>query len=121
MYFVLQFNDILLCCAKFPGTNKYKVKVEMDLYGMEVHDVDEELEIENCFRIVSKQRVMDFNAASAEEKEAWVNKLKETVNELTTKRESYRRGTKLEVMEEGDLGKKAPAWVRDEAVSTCML
>ena len=121
MFFVLQFNDILLCCAKFPGTNKYKVKVEMDLYGMEVHDVDEELEIENCFRIVSKQRVMDFTAASAEEKEAWVNKLKETVNELTTKRESYRRGTKLEVMEEGDLGKKAPAWVRDEAVSMCML
>lgn len=64
---------------------------------------------------------MDFTAASAEEKEAWINKLKETVDELTTKRESYRRGSKLEVMNEGDLGKKAPAWVRDEAVSMCML
>ena len=81
----------------------------MDLYGMEVDDVDEELELENSFRIISKQRVMDFTAASAEEKEAWINKLKETVDELTTKRESYRRGSKLEVMNEGDLGKKAPA------------
>ena len=97
------------------------MKVQMDLYGMEVDDVDEELELENSFRIISKQRVMDFTAASAEEKEAWVKKLKETVDELTTKRESYRIGSKLEVMNEGDLGKKAPAWVRDEAVSMCML
>ena len=119
--FPLQFNDVLLCCAKFPGTNKYKVKVEMDLLGMEVVNVDEELELENSFRIISKQRVMDFNAPSSEAKEAWVNKLQETVNELTTKRESYKRASKIEVMKDVELGKKAPAWVRDEAVSMCML
>ena len=117
----LQFNDVLLCCAKFPGTNKYKVKVEMDLYGMEVGTVDEDLEIQNAFRITSKQRVMDFTAATAEAKERFVNKLKETVNELTCKRDSYRRASKIQVMKEGDLGKKAPAWVRDEEVSMCML
>lgn len=110
-----------MCCAKFPGTNKYKVKVEMDLYGMEVETVDEDLELENAFRITSKQRVMDFTAATVEAKETFINKLKATVDELTSKRESYRRASKIEVMKEGDLGKKAPAWVRDEAVSMCML
>ncbi|KAL9960565.1 hypothetical protein ACROYT_G034040 [Oculina patagonica] len=118
---LMLFNDVLLCCHKFPGTNKYKVKVEMDLFGMEVVNVDEELEIENSFRIISKQRVMDFKAPSAEAKESWVNKLQEMVNELTTKRESYRRASKIEVMKDVELGKKAPAWVRDEAVSMCML
>lgn len=93
----------------------------MDLFGMEVVNVDEELELENSFRIISKQRVMDFTAPSAEAKETWVNKLRDTVNELTTKRESYRRARKIEVMKDVELGKKAPAWVRDEAVSMCML
>ena len=119
--FILQFNDVLLCCAKFPGTNKYKVKVEMDLYGMEVDSVDEDLEMENAFRITSKQRVMDFTAATAEAKETFINKLAEAVNELTIKRESYRRASKIELMQDEHLGKKAPAWVRDEAVSMCML
>ncbi|CAH3158676.1 unnamed protein product, partial [Porites evermanni] len=118
---LMLFNDVLLCCAKFPGTNRYKVKVEMDLYGMEVDSVDEEIEVENAFRITSKQRVMDFTAASGDAKWTFINKIEETINELTIKRESYRRGSKIEVIQEGDLGKKAPAWVRDEAVSMCML
>ena len=117
----MQFNDVLLCCAKFHGTNKYKVKVEMDLYGMEVETVDEDLEMEDAFRITSKQRVMDFTAPTAEAKETFVNKLKEAINELTDKRDSYKRASKIEVLKEGDLGKKAPAWIRDEAVSMCML
>lgn len=93
----------------------------MDLYGMEVDSVDEEIEVENAFRITSKQRVMDFTAASGDAKWTFINKIEETINELTIKRESYRRGSKIEVIQEGDLGKKAPAWVRDEAVSMCML
>ncbi|XP_068758302.1 FYVE, RhoGEF and PH domain-containing protein 4-like [Montipora capricornis] len=118
---LMLFNDVLLCCAKFPGTNKYKVKVEMDLYGMEVKTEDEDLEVENAFRIISKQRVMDFTAPNAEARETFVNKLQETVDELASKRESYRRARNIEVLKEGDLGKKAPTWVRDEAVSMCML
>ena len=93
----------------------------MDLYGMEVETVDEDLEMEDAFRITSKQRVMDFTAPTAEAKETFVDKLKETINELTNKRESYKRASKIVVMKDGDLGKKAPAWVRDEAVSMCML
>lgn len=118
---LMLFNDVLLCCAKFPGSNKYKVKVEMDLYGMEVKTEDEDLEVENAFRIISKQRVMDFTAPNAEARETFVNKLQETVDELASKRESYRRARNIEVLKEGDLGKKAPTWVRDEAVSMCML
>lgn len=111
---------MLLCSAKFPGSNKYKVKVEMDLYGMEIRTEDEDLEIENAFRIISKQRVMDFTAPNAEARETFVNKLKEAVDECTNKRDSYKKSSNV-VLKEGELGKKAPAWVRDEAVSMCML
>lgn len=112
---------MLLCCAKFPGSNKYKVKVEMDLYGMEIRTEDEDLEIENAFRITSKQRVMDFTAPNAEARETFVNKLKDAVDECTNKRDSYKKNSNVVVLKEGELGKKAPAWVRDEAVSMCML
>ena len=88
---------------------------------MEVKTEDEDLEVENAFRIISKQRVMDFTAPNAEARETFVNKLQETVDELASKRESYRRARNIEVLKEGDLGKKAPTWVRDEAVSMCML
>lgn len=118
---LMLFNDVLLCCAKFPGSNKYKVKVEMDLYGMEIRTEDEDLEIENAFRITSKQRVMDFTAPNAEARETFVNKLKEAVDECTNKRDSYKKSSNVVVLKEGELGKKAPAWVRDEAVSMCML
>ena len=93
----------------------------MDLYGMEVSTPDEDLEVANAFRIISKQRVMDFAATSSEAMEEWIKKLEKAINELTEKRDSYRRASKIELMNEYELGKKAPVWVRDEAVSMCML
>lgn len=120
-FIFFQFNDILLCCAKVPGTNKLKVKVQMDLDGMEIGDADEDVELSNTFRITSKQKVIDFSANSEEDRDAWIKVLRETVEELIRKRQSYKRGIQSKPISECDLGKKAPAWVRDEAVTMCML
>ena len=106
---------------KFPGATKYKVKVTMDLYGMEIGAVDEDVDLDNAFRITSKQRVIDFAASSAEEKEAWIESLEKAIKELMVKRDSYTRASKHIVMDERDLGRKAPVWIRDEEASMCML
>ena len=117
-----QFNDVLLCCLKFPGGNKYKVKVTMDLNGMEIGAVDEDMHLENAFRITSRQRVIDFATSSPAEKDVWVESLQEAVKQLMEKRETYKKARKpVSVMDEGDLGRKAPAWIRDEEASMCML
>lgn len=117
----VQFSDLLLCCAKVPGTNKLKVKVQMDLDGMEIGDADEDVELSNTFRITSKQKVIDFSANSEEDRDTWIKVLRETIDELLQKRQSYKRGIQNQPISECDLGKKAPAWVRDEAVTMCML
>ena len=116
-----QFSDVLLCCAKVPATNKYKVKVSMDVYGMEVCSLDDDVEDENTFRVSSKQKVIDFTAGSQEEQQEWVGCLQKIISEQEQKKNSYRRANKLEVIIDSELGKKAPAWVRDDSVSMCML
>lgn len=117
----MQFSDVLLCCSKVPATNKYKVKVSMDLYGMKVCTVDDDVADENTFRVSSKQKVIDFAAGSVEEQQEWVECLQKTIVEQEQKKNSYRRANKLEeILTDSELGKKAPAWVRDESVSMCM-
>ena len=93
----------------------------MDLDGMEIGEADEDVELSNTFRITSKQKVIDFSSTSVEDRENWVTLINAAVQELVQKRQSYKRGIQSEVISECDLGKKAPAWVRDEAVTMCML
>ena len=93
----------------------------MDVYGMQVCAVDDEVEDENTFRVSSKQKVIDFAAGSGEEQQEWLNSLQKTISEHEMKKNSYKRANKLqETLTDSELGKKAPAWVRDESVSMCM-
>jgi len=93
----------------------------MDLYGMEIGEADEDVEFSYTFRVTSKQKVIDFSASSEDERETWVKKINDAVQEIARKRETYKRGSQLSALSKSELGKKAPAWVRDEAVTMCML
>lgn len=92
----------------------------MDLYGMEIGETDDDVELCNTFRVTSKQKVIDFTASSEDEREEWIKALNNAIQEISQKRESYRRGTQPNAIKESERGKKAPVWVRDESVTMCM-
>ncbi|XP_077862817.1 FYVE, RhoGEF and PH domain-containing protein 4-like, partial [Saccoglossus kowalevskii] len=88
------FNDILLCCSihnKLMTTAKHKVRARLDLSGMVVKDI---ADAERTFCISARQKVVEFQASTEEEKNNWIDAC--------------------------DIGKRAPSWVRDDETTQCM-
>ena len=57
----------------------------MDLVNLNIVDNDPELS-ECAFRIKSRQRVLDLEASSDEEKTEWITAIRDAVDEFETKR-----------------------------------
>ncbi|XP_070559884.1 FYVE, RhoGEF and PH domain-containing protein 4-like isoform X3 [Ptychodera flava] len=114
--YLFLFNDILLCCSihkKLVTTGKYKVRAKLDVEGMKVVNVSNE---KGTFRVSSRQKVMEFQASSDEQRIEWVDAINDTITELQKKQENF-------VMPDENnrdiLGKRAPKWVRDDFTSQC--
>lgn len=102
------------------ATGKYKVKQTADLLFTQVEDIDEEIaNRELVFRVRSKRQVMDFSASSVEEKEKWVETLNAAIKKAMDKNSSFGR-KEVESLADSELGKIAPVWVKDSAVTMCM-
>jgi len=124
---LLLFNDLLLCCNKIPPVGKLKVRQMMDIPGMMVQDMDEDLGEVNSFRVRSRQRVLDLAASSKEEKDEWTEAIRNVIKDYETKRGCVlKQHLEQEARKESDnsefkVGESAPVWVKDEDVTMCML
>lgn len=120
---LLQFNDTIFCCTKVAATGKYKVRQEAELKNSQVEETEEEIaNRELVFRVLSNRKVIDFQASSVEEKEKWFEALSTAIKNAKEKKETFLPGGAKEVpvLAEDQLGKVAPVWVKDSAVSMCM-
>ncbi|XP_028407888.1 FYVE, RhoGEF and PH domain-containing protein 4-like isoform X2 [Dendronephthya gigantea] len=112
------FNDALYYCTKVPTTGKYKAKQTLELLSTYLGDVDEETENrELVFRVCSKSKVVEFKATSVEQKEKWVSTLTAAIKNAVDRNSTFGREVTLN---KDDIGKIAPTWVRDDAVTMCM-
>ncbi|XP_064604534.1 FYVE, RhoGEF and PH domain-containing protein 2-like isoform X2 [Liolophura sinensis] len=124
--YIILFNDLLLICSEqILGT--FKVRAKLDVDGMEIMEGDNN-NIPFTFKVTSKQKIIEFQASSLEESDAWKSALWSVVRDFTRRKESLRMGQSKHLQDnvshtqdDSELGKRAPEWIKDEAVTMCMI
>ncbi|XP_043944047.1 FYVE, RhoGEF and PH domain-containing protein 4 isoform X2 [Protopterus annectens] len=124
--YLFLFNSMLLYCVpKFSlvGT-KYTVRTKIGISGMKVvetHNGDYPF----TFQVSGKERTLELQASSEQDKESWIKAFRETIDVFDQKNESFKMGKDLEELpaevSKDELGKRAPKWIRDNEVTMCMI
>ncbi|KAM8974384.1 FYVE, RhoGEF and PH domain-containing protein 4 [Pelodytes ibericus] len=121
------FNNMLLYCVpKFSlvGT-KYSVRTKIRLEGMTVvatHNDD----YPHTFQISGKERTMELQASSEQNKEEWIKAVQNAVTEFHQRNETFvlansRKNEEASAeVPRAELGIRAPKWIRDNEVTMCM-
>ncbi|KAM9480861.1 FYVE, RhoGEF and PH domain-containing protein 4a isoform 2-T2 [Clarias gariepinus] len=121
--YLFLFNNMLLYCVpKFSLVGqKFTVRTRIGLDGMKVQETYNE-DYPHTFQVSGKERTLELQASSEQDKESWIKAFQETIGIFHQKNETFKMAAK-EVDEEvsiTDLGKRAPRWIRDNEVTMCM-
>lgn len=120
--YIFLFNNMLLYCVpKFSlGGPKYTVRTRIGLDGMTVAETIND-EYPHTFQVSGKERALDLQASSEQDKASWIKALRETIEIFQQKNESFKNASKdAEDVSKDELGKRAPRWIRDNEVTMCM-
>ncbi|XP_067913019.1 FYVE, RhoGEF and PH domain-containing protein 4-like [Heterodontus francisci] len=117
-------NMLLYCSPKLSlGGSRFTVRTKLLMDSMQVKEVID-AEGRHCFLVSGKQRLLELQARSHDELEAWIQAIQETVDLYKSKMESFRCAavsSNPQVQDQvGELGLRAPHWVRDNHVTMCM-
>ncbi|XP_041429116.1 FYVE, RhoGEF and PH domain-containing protein 1 isoform X1 [Xenopus laevis] len=127
--YLILFNDRLLYCVpklRLIG-QKYSVRARIDVEGMELkHSSSPNLT--RTFRVSGKQRSLELQARTEEEKKDWIQAIEVTINRHEQAMESCKLlCTSIREDDETppnspntDLGKRAPTPIREKEVTMCM-
>ncbi|XP_033105536.1 FYVE, RhoGEF and PH domain-containing protein 5-like, partial [Anneissia japonica] len=131
--YLFLFNDVLICAQNrklIGGAASYKVKARLDIDGMKIFD-GENSRYDHTFRLESKQKTLELQGYSDEEKEAWMRAIVGAIQEHLRRKETFKTlSVDKEEPEsplstgpvdgEVPLGSRAPRWVRDDEATMCM-
>ncbi|KAE8613207.1 hypothetical protein XENTR_v10007626 [Xenopus tropicalis] len=125
-YLFLLNNMLLYCVPKFSlvGT-KYTLRTKIGLEGMKVVETQNE-DYPHTFQISGKERTLELQASSEQNKEEWIKALRDTIAEVQQKNETFKIAIAKELEEtpsevsRAELGLRAPRWIRDNEVTMCM-
>ncbi|XP_053318089.1 FYVE, RhoGEF and PH domain-containing protein 4 [Spea bombifrons] len=121
------FNNMLLYCVpKFSlvGT-KYSVRTKIGLEGMTVAETQNE-DYPHTFQISGKERTLELQASSEQNKEEWIKAVQSAVAEFRQRNETFliansRKNEEASTeVNRAELGIRAPKWIRDNEVTMCM-
>uniref|UniRef100_A0A6I8NG53 FYVE, RhoGEF and PH domain containing 4 n=1 Tax=Ornithorhynchus anatinus TaxID=9258 RepID=A0A6I8NG53_ORNAN len=124
--YLFLFNNMLLYCVpKFSLVgSKYSVRTKVGLDGMKIVETHNE-EYPHTFQVSGKERTLELQASSEQDKEEWIKALQDTIEAFHQRNETFRNAIAkdndlhLEVST-AELGKRAPRWIRDNEVTMCM-
>uniref|UniRef100_A0A8C5PGD9 FYVE, RhoGEF and PH domain-containing protein 4 n=1 Tax=Leptobrachium leishanense TaxID=445787 RepID=A0A8C5PGD9_9ANUR len=125
--YLFLFNNMLLYCVpKFSlvGT-KYSVRTKIGLEGMTVKETQNE-DYPHTFQISGKERMLELQASSSQNKEEWIKAVQSAVTEFHQRNETFIIATSkkheeaLVCVPRALLGIRAPKWIRDNEVTMCM-
>ncbi|XP_068950946.1 FYVE, RhoGEF and PH domain-containing protein 4 isoform X2 [Petaurus breviceps papuanus] len=124
--YLFLFNNMLLYCVpKFSLVgSKYSVRTRVGIDGMKIVETHNE-EYPHTFQISGKERTLELQASSEQDKEEWIKALQNTIEAFHQRHETFRNAIAkdndmhLEVST-AELGKRAPRWIRDNEVTMCM-
>ncbi|XP_072291736.1 FYVE, RhoGEF and PH domain-containing protein 4a isoform X2 [Eucyclogobius newberryi] len=120
--YLFLFNNMLLYCVpKFSlGGPKYTVRTRIGIDGMQVTETSND-EYPHTFQVLGKERALELQASSEQDKASWIKALRETMDIFQQKNETFKNASKeVEEVSKAELGKRAPRWVRDNDVTMCM-
>ncbi|XP_055078214.1 FYVE, RhoGEF and PH domain-containing protein 4a isoform X2 [Periophthalmus magnuspinnatus] len=120
--YLFLFNNMLLYCVpKFSlGGPKYTVRTRIGIDGMQVTETIND-EYPHTFQVLGKERALELQASSEQDKASWIKALRETIDIFQQKNETFKNASKdVEEVSKDELGKRAPRWVRDNDVTMCM-
>nr|XP_061812943.1 FYVE, RhoGEF and PH domain-containing protein 4-like [Nerophis lumbriciformis] len=120
--YLFLFNNMLLYCVpKFSlGGPKYTVRTRIAIEGMKVLETSNE-DYPHTFQVSGKERTLELQASSEEDKAGWIKAFRETIEVVQQKNESFKNASKdVGEVSNAELGKRAPRWIRDNEVTMCM-
>ncbi|KAI1882087.1 hypothetical protein AGOR_G00247080 [Albula goreensis] len=120
--YLFLFNNMLLYCVpKFSLVGqKYTVRTRIGIDGMQVLETSNE-EYPHTFQVSGKERTLELQARSEQEKEDWIKAFQETIAIFQQKNETFKSASKeVEEVSTAELGRRAPRWIRDNEVTMCM-
>nr|XP_014348103.1 PREDICTED: FYVE, RhoGEF and PH domain-containing protein 4 isoform X2 [Latimeria chalumnae] len=125
--YLFLFNHILLYCVpKFTLVgSKYTVRTRIGIDGMKVVATTNE-DYPHTFQVSGKERTLELQASSGQNKEEWIKAFQETIEIFQQKNETFRNAIAKDFEElppevsRDELGKRAPKWIRDNEVTMCM-
>uniref|UniRef100_A0AAV2LXY9 Uncharacterized protein n=1 Tax=Knipowitschia caucasica TaxID=637954 RepID=A0AAV2LXY9_KNICA len=127
--YLILFNDRLLYCVpklRLIG-QKYGVRARIDVDGMELKEASS-IAVPRTFLISGKQRSLELQARTEEEKRDWIQAIQATILRYEQTMENYRLTCPLRDEESTpphspscvELGKRAPTPIREKEVTLCM-
>ncbi|KAK7884589.1 hypothetical protein WMY93_027712 [Mugilogobius chulae] len=127
--YLILFNDRLLYCVpklRLIG-QKYGVRARIDVDGMELKEATS-IGVPRTFLISGKQRSLELQARTEEEKRDWIQAIQATIQRYEQTMENYRLTCPLRDEDSTpphspscvELGKRAPTPIREKEVTLCM-
>uniref|UniRef100_A0A672PWD8 FYVE, RhoGEF and PH domain-containing protein 4-like n=1 Tax=Sinocyclocheilus grahami TaxID=75366 RepID=A0A672PWD8_SINGR len=120
-YLYLFNNMLLYCVPKFSLVGqKFTVRTRIGIEGMKVMETYNE-DYPHTFQVSGKERTLELQASSKQDKESWIKAFQETIHISLQKNETFKSAFKdVEEVSISELGKRAPRWIRDNEVTMCM-
>lgn len=124
--YLFLFNNMLLYCVpRFSLVgSKFTVRTRVGIDGMKIVETHNE-EYPHTFQVSGKERTLELQASSEQDKEEWIKALQETIDAFHQRHETFRNAIAKEndiplEVSTAELGKRAPRWIRDNEVTMCM-
>ncbi|XP_044289894.1 FYVE, RhoGEF and PH domain-containing protein 4 isoform X2 [Varanus komodoensis] len=125
--YLFLFNNMLLYCVpKFSLVgSKFSVRTRVGIDGMKIVETHNE-EYPYTFQVSGKERTLELQASSEQDKEEWIKALQSTIDAFQQRNETFRNAIAKEYedmpieVSTAELGKRAPRWIRDNEVTMCM-
>ncbi|XP_029018265.1 FYVE, RhoGEF and PH domain-containing protein 4-like [Betta splendens] len=117
------FNNFLLCCTpRFSLVGqRFTVRCRIGVEGMQVQQTANE-DHPYTFQVSGKERTLELQTSSEQDRDEWIKVIQEAIEEFQKRNQTFKLASKdLDVEEpEGELGRRAPRWIRDNEVTECM-
>ncbi|XP_045410002.1 FYVE, RhoGEF and PH domain-containing protein 4 isoform X1 [Lemur catta] len=124
--YLFLFNNMLLYCVpRFSLVgSKFTVRTRVGIDGMKIVETHNE-EYPHTFQVSGKERTLELQASSEQDKEEWIKALQETIDAFHQRHETFRNAIAKDndihsEVSTAELGKRAPRWIRDNEVTMCM-
>ncbi|XP_070127325.1 FYVE, RhoGEF and PH domain-containing protein 4 isoform X2 [Equus przewalskii] len=124
--YLFLFNNMLLYCVpRFSLVgSKFTVRTRVGIDGMKILETHNE-EYPHTFQVSGKERTLELQASSEQDKEEWIKALQETIDAFHQRHETFRNAIAKDndihsEVSTAELGKRAPRWIRDNEVTMCM-